>query len=128
MRNPIKVIQMLIRLDGVVILILGLVFWSGRALTLIPVHTWLGILLVLALWVLAVLAMRSGVQPALPTLAIVWGLVVAIVGMIQTTLLPGPSHVIIQLVHLLLGLGAIGLGEALASRSLRERPLGPATA
>ena len=128
MRTPIKVLQMLIRLDGAVILILGLLFWSGNALSLISLHIWLGLLLVLALWAVAILALRAGVQPALPAVAIVWGLIVAIFGMIQTSLLPGSAHVVIQVLHLLLGVGAIGLGEALASRSLREQPLGRSAA
>jgi hypothetical protein len=123
MRTAIKVLQMVIRLDGAVMIILGLVFWSGHALTLIPVHTWLGFLLVVSLWAQALLAARSGVQPVLAVVAIVWGLIVVILGMTQTTLLPGPSHWVIQVLHLLVGVGAIGLGETLARGALAEHPL-----
>ena len=129
MLSPIKVLQMVIRVDGVVMLILGLLFWSGNALTLIPVHMWLGFLLVLSLWAQALLAARNGVQPVLAVVAIVWGLIVVILGMTQTTLLPGPSHWVIQVLHLLVGVGAIGLGETLARRALAEHPgASPATA
>jgi hypothetical protein len=121
MRTAINVARMLVRLDGIVLIILGTLFWTGNALALIPLHMLLGILLVLALWTLALLAARSGVHPGLVAVAIVWGLVVPILGMNQDALLPGPAHWVIQVLHLLVGLAAIGLGEMLGRRALAER-------
>src|SRR5207249_2553308 len=42
MRTPIAVFQLLIRVTGLVLLVLGLLFWSGHALTLIPLHRVIG--------------------------------------------------------------------------------------
>ena len=107
---------------GSVLIVLGLLFWFGNALSLIPVHMLLGLLLVLTLWTLAVLAVRARVQPGFVVLGIVWGAVVPILGLTQDQLLPGPMHGIIRVLHLLLGLGAIGVAEMLAARSLAGLP------
>ena len=111
---------MLARLDGVVMLILGGLFWTGNALALIPVHMLLGIVLVLTLWSLALIAARSGVQPGLVGFAIVWGFVVPILGMTQSGLLPGPAHWVIQVIHLLVGITAVGLADTLGGASLKR--------
>jgi hypothetical protein len=65
MRTSIDGLRMLVRLLGAVLIVLGLLFWSGNALTLIPVHMLAGILLILSLWTLALLGARGGEQPGL---------------------------------------------------------------
>jgi len=116
MKTATTVAQLLVRSTGLVQIILGVVFWTGNLLNLIPLHTVIGLVLVLALWTLAVLAMRAGVPVGLVALALVWGLITVIFGMTQTQLLPGPAHVVIRVLHLVVGLGAMGLGEQLARR------------
>ena len=121
MRTAMTVIQMLIRLGGVIMIVLGLLFWTGNALALIPVHMLLGIVLVLLLWVLAGLAARAGAGAGIVALAVVWGLVVVALGMTQSRLLPGDFHWVIKLLHLLVGIAALGLAERLAAMVKRER-------
>ena len=118
MRIALIVAQTLVRILGSIMIILGLLFWTGNALALIPVHMLLGLTLVLTLWTMSGLAARSGKQPRLVALAIVWGFVVPILGYSQDSLLLGPAHWLIQVVHLLVGLTAIGLAETLARRAL----------
>jgi len=48
-----------VRLTGVTQVLLGLLFWTGRALPLVPVHMAIGLTFVLALWVLSGLAARA---------------------------------------------------------------------
>ena len=110
-------IQMGIRVLGVVQLLLGVLFWTGNALGLVDLHQFLGILLVLALWTQAALAHRAGVPGGLVAGAAVYGLIVPIVGLTQRELLPGSAHWVIQVIHLLLGIGLIGLAESLATRA-----------
>ena len=117
MRSTITGIQMGIRAAWLVQLVLGVLFWTGNALGLVDLHQLLGILLVLALWTQAVLAARTGVEPRLVAAAAIWGLIVPIVGLTQTDLLTGSLHWLIQVIHLLLGLGLIGLAEQLATRA-----------
>jgi hypothetical protein len=110
-------IQMGIRVLGVIQLVLGILFWTGNALGLVDLHQFIGILLVLALWTQAALAHRAGVPGGLVAGAAVYGLIVPIVGLTQRELLPGSAHWVIQVIHLLLGIGLIGLAENLAIRA-----------
>jgi hypothetical protein len=117
MRSTITGIQMFVRVTGVIQILLGLAFWTGNALGLVDLHQLLGILLVLALWTLAALAHRAGVPAGLVALAAVWGLAVVVVGLTQQNLLPGSAHWVIEVLHLLLGIGLLGLAENLAARA-----------
>jgi hypothetical protein len=117
MRSTITGIQMFVRVAGVVQLLLGLAFWTGNLLGLVDLHQLIGILLVLGLWTQAALAARAGVQPGMVAAAVVLGLIVIVVGLTQRDLLPGSAHVVIEVLHLLLGVGAVGLAESLATRA-----------
>ena len=117
MRSTITALQMGIRVVWVVQLVLGVLFWTGNALGLVDLHQLLGILLVLALWTMAALAHRAGVPAGLVAAAAVWGLVVPIVGLTQRDLFAGSAHWVIQVVHLLLGIGLLALAENLATRA-----------
>ncbi len=123
MRKAVSTLQILVRISGAIQIILGVLFWAGIALSLLPVHIFFGSVLVLSLWTLAILAARAGVSPGQVALALVWGLVLPIVGLTQGQLLVGPEHWLIQVVHLLLGIGAIGQAENLARRIKQSRPL-----
>jgi hypothetical protein len=117
MRSAITALLMGIRAVWLVQIALGLAFWTGNLLGLVDVHQLLGILLVLALWTLAVLAYRAGVPAGVVAVAAVYGVIVAIVGLTQRELLPGSAHWVIEVIHLLLGIGLIGLAESLATRA-----------
>ena len=116
MKTATAIFQWLVRLTGLIQIVLGVFIWTGNADALIPIHTVSGVVLVLSLVALAILAARVGVQPGFVALAIVWALVVLVLGLTQERLLPGSAHWVIQVLHLLLGLGAIGQAENLARR------------
>ncbi len=116
MRTAATVLQILVRVIGSVLILLGILFWTGNADALIPLHMLLGITLVLLLWTLAILGAIAGVNLGFVALALAWGLIVPILGLTQVRLLPGSLHWIIQVVHLLVGLGAIGLADTIARR------------
>jgi hypothetical protein len=120
MRGATTAAQMLVRVTFVVQLALGVLFWTGRALDWVPLHQTIGFLLVFGLWTLAVLAARAGVRPPLVALAAVWGLVVPVLGLTQTRLLVGSAHWLIEVLHLLVGVAAVGIAEGLAAR-VKER-------
>lgn len=122
-----KIASWVVRLGGLVMIVLGVLFWTGNALTFVQEHMTLGLIVVLALWVLAAAAMQKGVGVGLILGAFLTGLAVIVVGMTQTRLLPGSAHVIIQVIHLLLGLALISLGEILTGR-LRRLPQSDKTA
>jgi hypothetical protein len=126
MQATLTIAQWLVRSTGVLLLVLGLLFWSGDALNLIPVHMLLGLILVLSLWLLAALAAQTGVPAGMAAGAAVIGLITLILGLIQDSLLPGSTHWIIQVLHLLVGMAAIGSGEMIGGR-LRRRRLSTST-
>lgn len=123
MKTAATVLQMCIRGGGVIMIGLGLLFWTGNADTLIPLHMLLGITLVLALWALAILGAFTRVSLGLVALALIWGAIAPVLGLTQTQLLPGSGHWLIQVAHLLVGLGVIGLGDTLARHIKRDRAL-----
>lgn len=116
MRTTANIAQMCVRVIGVILLILGLLFWSGNALGLVNTHMALGLLFVIALWVLCGVGIKARISGGLITLGIVWGLIVIGLGMSQRTMMVGSSHWVIRVLHLLVGLAAIGIGESLAKR------------
>jgi hypothetical protein len=117
MRSTVTGLQMAIRVLWLVQLVLGIIFWTGNALGLVDLHQLIGILLVLGLWTQAVLAARAGVPAGVVAGAAVYGLLVPVVGLTQRDVLTGGAHWVIQVVHLLLGLGLIALAENLATRA-----------
>ncbi len=127
MKTATTVAQMLVRLTGVINIVLGVLFWTHHALTLIPVHMQVGYVFVLSLWVLALLAARAGVNPAFAGLALAWGFLVSALRMTQVRLLVGNGHWVIQVLHLLVGMGGMGLAEGLAApiRQSRTQALQP---
>jgi hypothetical protein len=114
MKTAVTVSHMTIRVSGLLLILLGIAIWTGRADQFTPVHELLGFVLVLSLWALSFLAARAGVAMRWVVVAVAWGLVAPILGLTQQSLLTGDLHWTIQVLHLLIGLGAIGQGENLA--------------
>jgi hypothetical protein len=119
MRALITTAQVLVRLTGFTLIVLGTLFWTGHALTLIPLHMQVGLIFVISLWALAAMAARAGAPVGLAGVTFAWGLVVPVLGMLQDRLLLGSAHWMIKTLHLLVGLGAMGLAEGLTGRISR---------
>jgi hypothetical protein len=117
MRTAVTAVQMAIRVLGVIQILLGLAFWTGNALGLVDLHMLNGILIVLLLWVMVALAAAARVQPGLAVGAFAWGLIVVALGLTQEELLPGSAHVVIEVLHLLVGVAALALADTLATRA-----------
>jgi uncharacterized membrane protein YczE len=128
MHTATSIAQWVVRLTGVTQLVLGILFWSDRALTLLPLHMLVGMLFVTALWVLAGLAARAGLRTRWVLSAVSWGLVVPTFGMLHPHLLPGPDHWTIRVVHLLIGLVAMVVATKLAAYVHRRRHQAQSTA
>jgi hypothetical protein len=113
----IRIGSVVLSLSGVLALILGLLLWSHRAPNLMPLHMLLGLLVVGTLWVLAIgQAFANGGSWLIAACAIIIGALVLVLGMNQSSLMVGEFHWIIQVIHLLLGLAAIGIGHMAAAR------------
>jgi hypothetical protein len=119
--KPVRVAQMTVRACGAALILLGVLIWTGHFDNFIPAHKFFGIVLVLGLWTLAFLGARAGVPTGLVVVAVAWGLIAPALGLTQENILTGGWHWVIQVLHLLIGLGAIGLAERLAMM-IKARP------
>ena len=112
-----RIASIVLRVCGALAVILGLLFWSGTALNLLPIHMLLGLLVVLSLWIVGIgQAFSSAGSWPLAIGALLLGLLVIVVGLRQSSLLVGTFHWVIQVVHLLLGILAVWTGQLAATR------------
>ncbi len=112
----------LVCIAGILALGLGLALWGRWLYELVNLHMVLGVEVVLGLWALAVFALQRGTARGLEILALPWGLATPALGPTQAGLLVGELLWIVQVVHLLLGLGAVALAAVLAGASAERRP------
>jgi hypothetical protein len=110
--------------SGLVVLLLGLLFWSGHALQLVTLHLVLALTLVLALYTLAVIGAATRAPIRMWAMGFVWVLLVPSLGIGQLAIFPyvgGPAGITaIRALHLLFGLAAIGTGYGLGAAIRRE--------
>ncbi len=124
MKAYLTLADTLLKLTGLVLVGLGLFFWTGKLLQLIPLHVGLGLLLVLTLWAIALLGLRAGLGVRAAALRIGWGLVVLALGLAQSRLLPGALHWVVQALHLTVGMLAVSLGAGFVKAMRQHRPTG----
>jgi hypothetical protein len=121
MQRTLMISQMLVRISGVLALILGVLIWTDNARGFVPLHMLLGLVLVLALLVMAAVSTRLGAPIGFAAALAVAALIVLWLGLNQTSVMPGSDHWIIEVLHLVVGMGAIGMAEALGGRVRRLR-------
>jgi len=104
-------LAMFMRLAMAVQVILGIAFWTGRWIGLVNVHMAVGVLFVLALWVIAVGAI--GQHKGLAAFGLLWGVVIIALGMTQQQILVGDLHWVVRVLHLVVGVAAMPIAERL---------------
>lgn len=107
-----------VRVTAVLLLVLGLVIWTGNADWLISSHIVLGVILAVALLVIAIQALRAGVARGLAAVSIVWAVALPVLGLTQSAFSESLT-LFVQVFHLLAGLGAWVLAELL----VRQMPV-----
>jgi hypothetical protein len=117
----IKGLSWVTRIAGLCALLLGVSFWFGRGLAPLSVHMTLGGIVTLVLAILAVWAFSAGVRVPAAIGALVWAVATVYVGTMQDWWIGAGSHRLMQIIHPLLGIGAIGLAEMLAAALMRRR-------
>ncbi|HSU14119.1 hypothetical protein [Longimicrobium sp.] len=122
MRATASISNWIVRLAGTLQLVLGALFWTGHAYTCVPLHIIGGAAIVLALWTVAVLALIARTHRGLALFALLWGLALPAFGIRQATVLIGPMHWIVRVIHLLMGLAAMALAGTLAQAILAAVP------
>ena len=106
---------MFMRLAMLFQLAIGIGLWTGHLYSLVNVHRTVGVLFVLALWVIAVLAMVYRRAIGLAAFALAWGVLVAGFGFMQQAILPGDYHWIIRVLHIVIGFAAMPIAERLVA-------------
>jgi hypothetical protein len=107
----------------VTLVVLGLSFWSGHLIGLVPLHRALGVGFVAMLWTLSALGMSTRRARRLGLLGVALGAVVAMLGFAQQRLLVGDFHWLVRVTHLALGVAAMGLAARMARAiDASERP------
>ncbi|HEY5258490.1 MAG TPA: hypothetical protein VIJ12_08955 [Candidatus Baltobacteraceae bacterium] len=115
MATTLTALNWVARIVGVVLIILGIFFWTGSAIGLIGLHMALGAIFVLVLWAMAIVAAVGRAPIATVVVGLIWGALILWVGLTQTTMPLGSAHWVIQLIHLLLGGIGIGVAQRLAT-------------
>ncbi|MDQ2710838.1 MAG: hypothetical protein M3Y24_01160 [Acidobacteriota bacterium] len=118
MNTSVTVLRWIIRLLFVVSLILGIMLWTGNGYTYLKLHMWLGFIISFALLLLAIIGFVARIRPVLPLVTLIWAVLLPVLGIAQLRIVPGPNHWTIQVLHVIIGIGAIGLAEVLGKRSL----------
>ena len=122
MRTITNVSLWTVRVSGTLQLVLGILFWTGHAYQLLPLHIVNGFVIVLTLWTTAALAFLARTRQGLAVFGLLWGLALPAFGIIQATLLVGPMHWIVRVTHLLTGLVAMGVAGTLGQAVLAAMP------
>ena len=108
-----RMLAVFMRFAMAVQIILGIAFWTGHWTGLVNVHMAVGVLFVLALWVIAVGAI--GQHKGLAAFGLLWGVVIIALGMTQQQILVGDLHWVIRVLHLVVGVAAMPIAERLIS-------------
>lgn len=124
----VTISQMILRAAVLLALILGIIFWINPGLPaqnqgLKDVHMLLGFIVVISLWVIGLAQgfVKGGGSFGLALGTFVVGLAVAIVGLWQESWKDAGANVLlINVIHLLLGLCAVGFGEMIVGRTKRR--------
>jgi hypothetical protein len=116
----IKLLRWLTRIAGLAALILGLLLTRIASAATIRAHMTLGLIVALSLVILALAAVSARVRIPLAVVSVVWAGAVVYVGILHPRWMPGSSHWVIEVSHALLGIGAIGLAEAMAGAVTRK--------
>jgi hypothetical protein len=121
MSKTIGVLGMLARLLGAVQIVVGLAMWFGWAKSAVALHSALGSIFILVVWIIAIIALFALSTRLLPLITLLVAGVALWFGMAQTTLLVGSTHWAVRLAHLLVGLATMGLAESLAKAVKRHQ-------
>jgi uncharacterized membrane protein len=117
----IKMLQWLVRIGGLGALALGVSFWFPSARPPLTLHMTLGGIVAISLAILAVWALIDRVRVSAAVAALLWAAAVVYVGTVQDWWVGAGTHLAVEIVHPLLGIGAIGLAEMLAPAITRKR-------
>jgi hypothetical protein len=123
MRLVIKINQMLLRLLALALLVIGVLIWTGKT-ALVQTHVGLGFLFALLVFLQALLGAYARVGWGVVGLAVLWAILLPVIGLGQRTVLLGSAHWTVRVFHLLFGLATMAIVERIGRRALTPAPAG----
>ena len=114
----VRIVQWIAGLAGLGALALGLLFWIAQ-IDLLNIHMLLGLTVALALLVLSIVMVATPGMRVLGVVGIVYAFILPVFGLTQSGILIGSLHWLIQVAHLLVGLGALALAGIMGTRYIR---------
>lgn len=127
MLQVVRGLQWLSRLMGACELTLGLVIWFVGASS-VTIHIVLGVVVTLILLIISGIAFTARETRWPGVIGLVYTCVLPAFGFLQLGLLKGSLHWLIQLVHLIIGIGSIGIIHFIGGRYLSLKQTGVQTA
>ena len=123
--RAMTIFDWILRVAGTIVLVLGLLIWTLQ-LNILSIHITFGIIVTLTLLVISILATFARGLRVLGIIGMIYAFVIPLLGLNQVRLLVGDQHWLIQVLHLLVGIGALALGETISRRYLRLKQAQPA--
>ena len=117
--RAINILEWILRIAGLGALVLGLLIWTLQLDTVINFHMLFGLAVALTLLIISLLAMFTRGLRVLGMVGIVYAFMLPILGINQVFLLIGDQHWLIQVVHMLVGIGALALAGVMGARYRR---------
>ena len=116
--RTVSILEWALRIAGLGALALGLLFWFFQ-IDLINIHMLFGLVVALTLLILSLLAVFTKGMRLLGIIGIVYAFILPIFGLNQVELLVGNLHWLIQVAHMLVGIGALAYAGIMAVRYKR---------
>jgi hypothetical protein len=113
-----RLLQIVVGIAGLCALVLGLFIWIANS-DLTDIHMLFGLLVTVGLLVMSIIALTARGLRIWGIVGIVYAIIVPIFGVLQSKLLVGHLHWLIQTLHMLDGIGALVLTGFLAARSMQ---------
>ena len=110
-----RILQIIVGIAGLCALVPGLLIWIAN-IDLTDIHMLFGLLVTLGLLVMSIIALTARGLRIWGIVGIVYAIILPVFGESQSTMLVGNLHWLIQTLHTLVGIGAIGLTGFLGAR------------
>lgn len=123
--RAMTIFDWILRIAGSVALVLGLLIWAFQLDNITNIHMLFGLLVTLALLVISLLAAFTRGLRLLGIIGIVYAFILPLLGMNQETLLIGNLHWLIQVIHMLVGVGSLALAGVISVRYRRLKQAKP---
>ena len=113
--RAIRIIEWILRIAGLGALVLGLLIWFAQ-LNVISIHMLFGITVALTLLIVSLIAVFTRGMRLMGGIGIVYAFILPTFGLNQDLLLIGDLHWLIQIAHMLVGIGALALAGLIGQR------------